>query len=195
MNYPTRILLTACAAFATSIATAQLKLAPNVAFRNDIQRVVEDYSHGFTTIKGAAVEQGPQTVTYASKLTPNGSGEASIVQYSSGGKAIYSFQTTLLVTETYKEAAKKYSWLYTQLKGMNVKHVVDNYTLQGRFEAPDESKGFAISTLTLASPPPPLQKLRVEVTLQYEMPNWKVGLVIFEKERDDKEGGSNGNDE
>lgn len=188
MKYPTQILLTACAVFTTSIATAQLKLAPNAAFRNDIQRVVEDYPRGFATIKGAAVEQNPQTVAYASKLTPVGATEASITQYSSGGKAVYSFQTVLLETEEFKEASRKYNWLYTQLKGMNIKHVVDNYTLQGRFEAPDESKKFAVSTLTLASPPLALQKLRVEVSLQFEFPNWKVGLTVFEKEREDTEG-------
>jgi hypothetical protein len=190
MKYPTQTLLYASALFASFTAIAQPKLAPNAAFRNDVQRVVEDYPKGFASIRGAALEHNPQTVAYASKLTPSGASEASITQYSSGGKAIYSFQTTLLDTEEFKDAAKKYNWLYTQLKGMNVKHVMDNYTLQGRFEAPDESKGFAVSTLALASAPPALQKLRVEVSLQFEFPSWKVRLTVFEKEREDTEGGT-----
>lgn len=190
MKYPKSVFAIALAFFLTTASNAQLKLAPNAAFRNDIQKVIEDYPQGFVSIKGAAVTQNPQSTEYALKVLPTGTSGASITEYSSGSKAIYSFQATLLETEDFKEASKKYNWLYTQLKGMNVKHVVDQYTLQGRYEAPDESKGFSTSTLTLFGPPSALRKLKVEVALQFEFPSWKVGLLVFEKEREDDEKGA-----
>ena len=73
---------------------------------------------------------------------------------------------------------------------MNVTYVEDQYTLDGKYEAPEESIGFAISTLTLANPPSPLKKMKIEVSLNFEFPEWKVGLSIFEKEREDDERGN-----
>jgi hypothetical protein len=189
MNYPKRLLLTAGLA-CSLLSYSQLKSPLNAAFRNDIQKLVEDYPQGFATYRGATIEKNPQTTEFASKLTPNAAKGASITQYSAGAKPIYSFQATMLETEEFDEAAKKYKWLYSQLKGMNIRYVVDQYTLQGRFEAPDESKGFSTSTLTIFGPPSPLRKLKVEVSMQFEFPNWKVGLVVYEKEREDEEKGS-----
>ncbi|MDB5252215.1 MAG: hypothetical protein JWP27_1384 [Flaviaesturariibacter sp.] len=189
MKYPQRLLL--AAALACSLSSfAQLKSPANASFRSDIQKLVEDYPHGFATYRGATLEKNPQTTEYASKLTPSGAKGASITQYSAGARPVYSFQATMLETEEFEEASRKYKWLYTQLKGMNVRYVVDQYTLQGRYEAPDESKGFSTSTLTIFGPPSPLRKLKVEVSMQFEFPNWKVGLAVFEKEREDEEKGA-----
>lgn len=188
MKYPKQALL-ASALFAAITVSAQFKSPLSAAFRNDIQKVVEDYPAGFASLRGAALEQNPQTVEYASKITPSGAKGASITKYSSSGKAIYSFQSTLLETESFDEAAKKYKWLYSQLKGMNVKYVVDQYTLQGKLDAPDESKGFSTSTLTIFGPPSPLRKLKIDVSMQFEFPNWKVSMSVYEKEREDEERG------
>jgi hypothetical protein len=110
-----------------------------------------------------------------------------IVKYSTDLKPVYSWQTVLLTTEDYEEAAKKYKAVYSQLKGMNVKYVVDNYTLRGEYEAPDESRGFATSVLTPAHPPAALKKLKVEVSMQFEFPEWKVSVMVYEKEKEDDE--------
>lgn len=176
--------------FFISTARAQFKSPLSIGFRNDIQKVIEDYPKGFASIKGAPVQQNPQTVEYASKLIPVGATTSSITQYSASGKNIYSFQATMLATEEFAAAEKKYKWLYQQLKGMNVTYIVDQYTLQGHYEAPQETKSFATSELTLAHPPTPLRKLRVDVSMQFDFPEWKVGLVIYEKEKEDAEQGT-----
>lgn len=175
----------------STTAHAQLKIPlkgnTNSGLRSDLQKVVESFPHQFQDIRGSVVATNPQTVEYASLVKPAGAQETMIVKYSSEIKPVYSWQTVLLVTEDYEEAAKKYKAIFSQLKGMNVKYVVDNYTLHGAYEEPDESRGFATSVLTPAHPPDALKKLKVEVSMQYEFPEWKVVVVVFEKEKEDEE--------
>lgn len=178
------------ALLAVSICQAQLKLPVNNAFRNDVQKVVAEFPSKFSSIRGEVVNTNPQSVEYASLLTVDKAEYCSITQYSSSNKEIYSWQAVVLSTEDFEEAAKKYKWLFYQIKGMNVKYVIDQYTLVGTYEAPAEERKFTTSQLTLSFPPEALKKLRVEVSMQFEFPEWKVALTVFEKERDDDERGN-----
>jgi hypothetical protein len=186
MIYRPMALLIGATLFATS-SQAQLKLPGTSVFRTEMQQVVADFPHDFAAIRGRAIDQSPQTVEYASNVIPAGTSECSITRYSSAGKAVYSWQTVLLRTEEYAEAAKKYKWTYQQVKGMNVRYVVDQYTLDGHYDMPDEGRSFAVSDLTVPSPPEQLRKLRIRVQLQLEGNEWKVTLQVFEKEREDRE--------
>ena len=168
---------------------AQLKLPITSPLRSEVQKVVEDYPSGFSYLRSDVVAENPQTIEYATRWKPSGAEEASVIKYSSGRKAVYSWQATMLSTDNFDEAVKKYKWLFTQIKGMNVKYVVDMYTLEGKYAAPVETKKFAVSTLSVADAPVQLKKLKVEVAMQYEFPEWKVKLHVFEKEREDDERG------
>lgn len=188
MRYP---LIAAIAFCLVATANAQLKIplkgSANSGLRNDLQKVVESYPHQFQPIRGKVIANNPQTVEYASLVKPAGAQETLIVKYSSEVKPVYSWQSVLLITEEYEEAAKKYKTVYNQLKGMNITYVVDRYTLRGVYEEPDESRGFATSVLAPAHPPAALKKLKVEVSLQYEFPEWKVAVMVYEKEKEDED--------
>lgn len=175
---------------ALTVSKAQFKLPVNNAFRNDVQKVVEAYPHQFAPLRGEVVIENPQSIEYASLLRPEGAQQSTIIQYSSANKPVYSWQSVMLVTEDFSEAQKKYKWLYSQLKGLNVKYIADLYTLRGEYETPDESKGFATSVLTIHAPPTPLRKLKVEVAMHFEFPEWKVSLSVYEKEKEDEERGN-----
>ena len=179
-------------AFLCSAIAAQsqlVKLPINNAFRTDVQKVVEEYPHQFTSIRGEVVNKNPQTVEYASLLIPDGAQESVITKYSSRQKPIYSWQAVMLTTEDYETAVKKYKWLFNQLKGLNVKYVADLYTLRGEYEVPDESRKFTVSTLVLSHPPTPFRKLKVDVSMTFEFPEWKVSMLVYEKEKEDDERG------
>jgi hypothetical protein len=189
------LLLTVCiVAFFTLSSSAQFKtisarfpIASNI--RSDIQKVVADFPYQFQSIRGEILDKNPQSIEYASTLKIGDSKQCSIIQYSSGTKAIYSWQALMMVTEDFETASKKYKTLFHQLKGANVYYIKDQYTLKGNFDAADESRKFATSTLALADPPAPLKKLRVDINLQFEFPEWKVSLAVYEKEREDEEQG------
>ena len=186
MKYRTWCTLLGVSLFALT-THAQPHLPGTSVFRADIQKVVADFPHDFSALRGRLIDRSPQSVEYASSVKPDGAAETSITEYSSGGKAVYSWQTVLLRSEDFDAAAKKYKWAFGQLKGMNVRYVVDQYTLEGRYDAPDESRSFASSDLSVAHPPDRLRKLRVRVQLQLEDNEWKVSLSVFEKEREDDE--------
>lgn len=176
-------------------ASAQLNQLPfkklpfNSGFRNDVQKVIADYPANFKNIKGTIIAKNPQSIVYQSSLKLSDAQYCSVTEYSSGIKWVYSWQALMLVTEDFETAAKKYKALFQQLRGMNVYYIKDQYTLEGRMDEASESKGFATSTLQLSVPPEPLKKLKLDVTLQFEFPEWKVSLMIYEKEKEDTEPG------
>ena len=180
------------AAFLCSVFShAQLRLPVPNAFRTDVQKVVADFPSQFASLRGAVLMTNPQTVEYASLVQVSKAEACVITQYSSNIRPVYSLQAVMLRTEDFAEAQKRYKWIFTQLKGMNVKYVVDQYTLQGAYEAPAEERKFTTSMLAIAHPPEALQKLRIEVSMHFEFPEWKVALTVFEKEKeDDEEAGS-----
>src|SRR5688572_17702212 len=119
-----RLITAAVAFFVFSTASAQLNVKlpslknaspiANTAFRNDIQKVVEEYPHQYASLRGNVINKNPQSIEYASRIKPEGAQEATVVEYSALGKQVYTWQATMLVTEDYEEAAKKYKWLYSQ---------------------------------------------------------------------------------
>jgi hypothetical protein len=175
--------------FTTLTLSAQVKLPVDNNFRNGIQKVVEDYPQQFNNIKGEILNKNPQTVEFVSKAGPSSALEAVVIEYSSGNKPVFSWQALLLSTEDFEEAEKKYHWAFTQMKGMNIPYVIDRYTLQGRYNKPDESLKFVTSTLAPNFPPMAYKKLKIEVSMRYEFPEWKVFVTIFDKEREDHERG------
>jgi len=175
--------------FVFNYASAQLKLPINNSLRIDFQKIVTEYPLHFEGIRGSIVNQNPQTIEYTSEIKLGDARECSIIKYSSGSKPIYSWQGVMFVSEDFEAASKKYRWLFNQLKGLNVFYVKDQYTLQGSFEEADESRKFTNSILEPISPPDPWKKLKIEVALRFEFPEWKVNLLVYEKEREDEERG------
>jgi hypothetical protein len=182
-------LLLASALLCASASYAQLRLPVPTAFRSDVQKVVADFPVQFASLRGDVLITNPQTVEYASLVKVDKSEECIITKYSSNTHPVYSLHALMLSTENFGEAEKRYKWLFTQLKGMNIKYVVDQYTLRGTYEAPAEERKFTTSTLAVVQPPQALEKLRIEVSMQFEFPEWKVALTVFEKEKDDEEQG------
>jgi len=171
--------LTVLALLITCSSKAQLKLpVSNHALKTDLQKVIGDFNNGFSSIKGEVQSENPQTIEFSSQVKLNGAEECQITQYS-GAKLIYSFQAVMLTTEDFEEASKKYKWLYNQLKGMTIKINHDyTYSLTGDFDKPNESKKFSSSIMRLLPSDTQLPKLKVEVSMQYYFPEWKVSLLV-----------------
>lgn len=170
-------------------AQAQFRSPIPNAFRADVQKAVAGFPSQFASLRGEVRTTNPQTVEYASLLQVDKAEDCIITQYSSNSKPVYSLHALMLSTEDFAEAERRYKWLFAQLKGLNIKYVVDQYTLHGAYEAPAETRQFTTSTLAVADAPDALQKLRIEVAMQFEFPEWKVALTVFERERDDDEQG------
>jgi hypothetical protein len=63
------------------------------------------------------------------------------------------------------------------------------FSLAGEYDEPDESKKFSTSTFRLLPAASNLPKLKVDVALQFVFPEWKVNLLVYQKDREDNERG------
>lgn len=175
--------------FHASEAQFKLPAAGNPDVRNALEKVIGDYGKDFATIKGEVTATNPQTVEYESLLQFKSAESNSIIQHS-GKNPVYSWQAQMFTTEEFATAEKKYKALYSQLKGMNLRLNRDyDYTLSGDYDKPDESKTFSSTVFQLTPGASYLPKVRVELSLQYELMEWKIYLLVYQKEREDAERG------
>ena len=189
MRMPITKLIAAGAVFLCLKSQAQIKFpVTNNDLRNSLSKILTDYVDGFSSLKGDTISVNPQSIEFASKLSFQGSEENSITQYKSKN-SIYSWQALLLTSEDFEVASKKYKWLCNQLKVMTVKVQDYSFTLNGDYEAPDESKKFFSTIFKLTPNAANMPKLKVEASVQFEFPEWKVNLMVYEKEREDNEQG------
>jgi hypothetical protein len=172
------------------VSNAQLKLpVTNNDLRNNLEKVVSEFPKYFANIKSAVNNENPQTIEYTSNLKFQGAEENLITEYK-GVKPIFTWQATLLTTEDFETASKKYKWLCNQLKVMTL--TIDNdysFSLDGKYDPPVESKAFSSSIYTLLPSASYLPKLRIEAGIQFQFPEWKVQLLVYNKEREDEERG------
>lgn len=162
----------------------------NNELRNNLSKVISDFPNQFSTLKTDTISSGPQTIEFATRLDFKEAENNSIVEYKSLNNPLYSWQAVLLNTEDFEEASKKYKWLYNQLKVMTVKLEGGySFTLSGDYDAPDESKKFSSSVFKLTPNASNMPKLKIEASMQFEFPEWKVSLLVYEKEREDNERG------
>jgi hypothetical protein len=104
-------------------ASAQFKVPINNSIRSDFQKLMNEYPQNFEGIRGAVINQNPQTVEYISELKLGNAEECMITKYSSGEKPIYTWQAVMFRSEDFETASKKYKWLFNQLKGANIFYV------------------------------------------------------------------------
>lgn len=184
--------LTVIALFMAGLQSqAQVKFpVTNNELRNSLSRVISDFPNQFSSLRADTVSSSPQTIEFATTLDFKEAETNSIVEYKSAHNPIYSWQALLLNTEDFEEASKKYKWLYNQLKVMTVNLEGGySFTLSGDYDAPDESRKFCSSIFKLTPNASNMPKLKIEASMQFEFPEWKVSLLVYEREREDNERG------
>ena len=160
----------------------------NNDLRTNLSKVLSDYVMGFSSLKADTLTLSPQTVEFTTSLDCKGCEENSITQYNSKNK-IFSWQAVLLTSEDFEESSKKYKWLSNQLKVMTVKVQNYSFTLSGDYNAPDESKNFCSTIFKLTPNASNMPRLKIEASMQFQFPEWKVRLLVYEREREDNEQG------
>jgi hypothetical protein len=178
--------------FTLSVAVqAQLKLPglSNGDVRQALEKVITDFPKNFSTLKGDVVSDEPQSVEYASLLQFKSAEKNTITRYS-GKQPVYSWQALMLTTEEFAAAEKKYKSLHRDLKSISLTLSRDyTYGLAGEYDAPTESRKFASTLMHLTPYATALPNVKVELSLQYEFPEWKVYLTVYQREREDDERG------
>lgn len=173
--------------FTTISLSAQPKLS---IFKNsssvkfDIEKVVGDYYDNFNNIKGDTLVQSVSTIEFYSKVIPKDALDATITNYKTS--KTYSWQSTMFTSEEFKDAVAKYKQYYRQLNGATFTFSdKTSYRLSGDYDAPDESRAFASSTLEPGSYDRNLKNFKIEVGLNFAFPEWTVRIMVYEKIADE----------
>jgi hypothetical protein len=163
---------------------AQLKL-PFTGIGPDVRKVIEDYPNHFNNLLGELIAQHPQSTDYECNFKIEGAIDISITQYSSAKNNVCSWQALMLSSESFEKSKQKFKGLYNQLNNLNTKagHLKGNYT------APVEEKRFAGVIFSFNPTDETTKKLKVELSLQYEEMEWKVRVLVYDRDREDDEKG------
>jgi hypothetical protein len=168
--------------------TAQNKLPVfklTSAITPDIVKVARDYYDHFFNIKGEEISETESTIEYKSKILPEGALESTITQIKSLHN-VYSWQAIMMNTDDRDKAVAKYKQIYRQLNGANfVMNDGKTCKIRGSYDVPDDDRAFASSILEPDVKEKYLQRLKIEVAINYNMPEWTVKILIYEKESDE----------
>jgi hypothetical protein len=64
-----------------------------------------------------------------------------------------------------------------------------SFTLSGNVEAASEERKFSSGIYKLTPNARNIPKIRIEASMNFEFPEWKVKLIVYERERADAERG------
>jgi hypothetical protein len=174
----------------TTFAYSQLRLPIANALASDIRKIIRDYPHQFKSLQGPVIEENPQTTSYECTFKVAGAESSSITQYSANNNKIYSWQALMLTTDDFEKAKEKVHALYRQFNQLGVKmDYGQTFYLGGKYVTPVEEKKFNVVTLMFENPDGNTHKMRLEISMQYEMLEWNVRILVYEHERDDDEQG------
>lgn len=177
-------------------ADAQLKkLSPPSALAQDIRKVINDYPNRFANLIGDMVTENTQSVEYKCNFTANGAEETSITRYSSQSNNVYSWEALMLTTESFDKAKQKFKSLFSQLNHLSVNFDNIGFRLDGKYETPSEEMKFTSVVFSFTPADDAVKKLKVEVAMMYELTEWKVKVMVYDREREDEERGSRSDSE
>jgi hypothetical protein len=169
---------------------AQLKLPASNPIQNDIGKVLKDYPNQFRNLIAEELSNNFQSTDYRSTIVITGAEECSVTKYNAKKKAIYSWQALMLTTDDFETAKKKFKTLYGQLNNLSVQ-LASTLPAQfkGNYESPSEAKNFTSSIFSAVPSSEAVKNLKIELTMQYELMQWKIRILVYAKEREDDERG------
>lgn len=166
-------------------AKSQTGLSAAATLATDVRKVVEDYPNSFANLIGDVIISNPQSTDYRCNFKVNGAEESIITRYASGEKPIVSWQALMLTTEDYDAARRTYRNLFDQLNNLQV----GSSRLKGKFASPSDGADFTNTILSFSPVEEWQRKIRVEVVMEAEMMDWKVKVIVYDRDRKDDERG------
>jgi len=154
-----------------------------------LQQVIQDYPSRFKNISGELLSNNPQSTDYVSKVKVEGSENAVVTRYSPvDGKEAYGWKCLLMVSEDFSAVSGKYQELHAQIRNSIIK--IDGqkpFILNGNYESPTTEKRFVTSDFYLLPSSGEMKNLKIELTMEYYVTEWKVALQVYENDAFDEE--------
>ncbi len=177
-------------AFCLSVisTSAQLLFKPNPAFCQALQQVVTDFPNQLQNITGGLLQENIESKNYTSKVSFPGTESCVVTQYNSKKNKNRSWQAVLPEIDNFITAKKQYRELFLQVKNWGIK-LPGNVRLvkpNGKYDEPKEEKKFAGSLFRIVEANGIYKDVKIEVSLQYLVTGWQVGIYVYDKKEDDE---------
>jgi hypothetical protein len=156
-----------------------------------LEKVIQDYPNRFNNIKGEVILENPQTTEYKSTIQIPGAYPCTVTRYNASNNDVYSWGCTLIKTEDFNAAKNKFREIYAQIKNSIIKIQGEKpFILNGQYEAPSERKKFTTVVFELLPAVGEMKKVKVDLSVQYEITGWKVSLSVYDRDRSDEQQGT-----
>ena len=156
-----------------------------------LEKVIQDYPNRFRNIKGEIIIENPQSTEYRSTIEIPGSTSTTVTRYNAKNDDIYSWSCILFEGEDFEQVKIKYREIFGQIKNSIIKAGGQKtFILNGHYEIPSEEKKFTSIIFELLPAVGEMKKIKVDLSLQYEITGWKITLSVYDRDRNDNEQGS-----
>lgn len=183
------VLITTAVLLCFISVNGQIKLPSINGVEADVKKVINDYPNHFANLMGEMIVQNSQSTDYKCVFNANGAEETTVTKYSSN-KNVCSWQAVMLTTESFDKAKQKFKSLFNQLNNLTTRIGHQTVKLKGDYEQPDEKKKFSSVLFNFEPENETTGNLKVEILIvAYEPLEWKVKLLIYDKDREDDERG------
>lgn len=174
----------------TFFVSAQGQILPvKNGFQADLARVLEDYPNHFKNLLGELRSGNPQSEQYDSDVKIKDAVECIISRYSAEGKEIWSWEALMLQTDDFGKAEKKFRTLYQSIQNLSVNAGTGKTVFKGTYEKPAEEKGFTSIVFKPGQENNVMKKLRIDLSIQNELLEWVVKVIVYDVEREAHEKG------
>jgi hypothetical protein len=149
-----------------------------------LQKVIQDYPNRFENIKGPLITSYPEATDYKSNVEIPGAVNAVISHYRASNRELYSWKSTVFVSEDFEDASRQYKELFNQIRNTIIKIEGEKpFILIGSLEKPLASRRSTSTQFQLYSAASVMQQLKVMLTLEYAVTEWKIQLSVYDNHR------------
>jgi hypothetical protein len=167
----------------TNLLHAQLVFKKDGPLHDAVEKVFAALPGQLKTVTGAMIADNPQSREYESKVILPGGISSSVVQYASvdNKKTIAAWHATVMETDEFATASKKFKWLYNQLKSATYNCGSKSIKLTAKYEAPKEEITF---TSLVFEQPGEKGTERLQLSMNYEITNWVIRIAVYNEDRE-----------
>ena len=168
-------------AFAQSPTPAASGLT--VSLTEAVERIVSEEPTRLVRLRGELLANNPEAVDYESILKLQGADNCVISVFNTPGDTTACWKATLPAIDDFETAKKTYRSLFESLRAARISslHPGITYRLDGSFLAASEEKASNSIEFTLTPDEQEFKKIRVQILMNYDMPEWNLSVQIYEK--------------
>ena len=146
-----------------------------------LQKVIQDYPNRFENIRGAVITSYPEATDYQSTVEIPGAVNAVISHYRASNKELYSWKSTVFVSESFDDANRQYKELFNQIRNTIITIEGEKpFILMGTLASAFESRRSTSTQFQLYSAASVMQQLKVVLTLEHSVTEWKIQLTVYD---------------